>query len=96
MVAQFESYLEATRRPQARAEVKRAMSGFEQLAEAMLTSVGAVRPAEGARMFVALLDGFALHRLAWPGRSGERQLLREAILSLLAAQIPNSERTADP
>jgi DNA-binding transcriptional regulator YbjK len=84
-VAQFEAYLEATRRPELRAEVKRVMVALERLAEALLEATGAARPAESARVFVALLDGFALHRIAWPRRRGDRELLRSAMVDLLAA-----------
>jgi DNA-binding transcriptional regulator YbjK len=91
-VAQFEAYLEATRQPEVRAEVKRVMVALERLAEAFLEAAGAARPADGARVFVALLDGFALHRVAWPRRRGERELLRAAMLDLFAAQTLTDEQ----
>lgn len=91
-VAQFDAYLEASRRPEVRDEVKRVMVALERLAEAVLDAAGANDPASGARVFVALLDGFALHRIAWPRRHGERELLRAAMTDLFAAQMLTDEQ----
>jgi len=85
VVAQFEAYLEVTRRSEPPVEVKRAIAALERLAVAALTAAGASRPSEGARAFVALIDGFAMHRLAWPRGRRDRTELREAVLSLFIA-----------
>jgi DNA-binding transcriptional regulator YbjK len=86
IVAQFETYLEAARRPEVREEVKQLIKALEGVAAAGLAAAGARSPSEGARAFVALLDGFALHRVAWPGRRREREMLRRAMLDLFVAQ----------
>ena len=91
IVAQFEGYLEASRRPGDRDEVAVVIDAFEQLAESMLTAAGANHPAEGARAFVALIDGFALHRLARPRPGSDGASLRRALLDLLAAQLLDDE-----
>jgi DNA-binding transcriptional regulator YbjK len=95
IVAQFEAYLEVTRRPEPPAEVKRAIAALERLAEAALSAAGAARPSAGARAFVALVDGFALHRLAWPRGRRDRTELREAILALFIAYTMDPRERAD-
>jgi DNA-binding transcriptional regulator YbjK len=84
-VAQFESYLEVTRHPELRPEIESVLAAFERLAEAALAAAGARRPKEGARAFVALADGFALHRLAWPRGAGDAAALRDALRALFIA-----------
>ncbi len=83
-VAQFEAYLEVSRRPDLRDEVAAVLEAFERLAEAALAAAGAARPAEGARAFVALADGFALARLAHP-RPDDKAALRAAFGALFEA-----------
>ena len=85
VIAQFEAYLEVTRRPELRPAIQGVIVALERLAEATLTATGAKRPAEGSRAFVALIDGFALQRLAWPRGTSDRQALRAAMLALHAA-----------
>jgi DNA-binding transcriptional regulator YbjK len=94
VVAQFEAYLEVTRRPEPPPEVKQAIAALERLARAALTSAGATRPAEGARAFVAMADGFALHRLAWPRARSDRTALRQALLSLFIAYTMDADERA--
>jgi DNA-binding transcriptional regulator YbjK len=94
VVAQFEAYLEVTRRPEPPPEVKDAIAALERLARATLAAAGAPRAAEGARAFVALTDGFALHRLAWPRGRTDRTRLREAFLSLFIAYCMDADERA--
>lgn len=91
ILAQFEGYLESCRRPETPAAIKRAVLALEELAETMLAAAGAARPSEGARAFVALIDGFALNRLAWPRGESDRTELRDAILSLFIAYTMSDE-----
>ena len=81
--------------PSRRSEVKRAIAALERLAEVALTAAGATRPADGARAFVALIDGFALHRLAWPRERRDRTELREAVLALFIAYTMDPGERAD-
>jgi len=95
IVAQFEAYLEVTRRSDLRRETEQVIVALERLAEAGLTAAGASRPADGARAFVALIDGFALQRLAWPRGKRDREALREAVLALLIAYTMDEREHAE-
>jgi TetR/AcrR family transcriptional regulator, regulator of biofilm formation and stress response len=88
IVAQYEVYLEAARNPALRDSVNEALDAFERLAVSALTALGARRPAEGAAAFVALIDGFALHRIARQ-RSPEFEstMLFEAMRALFVTQV---------
>jgi TetR/AcrR family transcriptional regulator, regulator of biofilm formation and stress response len=94
-IAQFEIYLEAARNPEMREAVADALAAFERLAATALKAAGAKRPAEGARAFVALADGFALHRLARPRGEEDVAALREGLRSLaIAYAMEDDERAA--
>jgi TetR/AcrR family transcriptional regulator, regulator of biofilm formation and stress response len=87
-VGQFEVYLEAARNPEMRQSVVQALDAFEQLAELALTALGARRPKEAAVAFVALLDGFALHRIARERSVAlDSAILFEAMRSLFLSQV---------
>lgn len=80
--AQFEAYLDASRRPDLHAAVRTAVAAFEEVARTALAAAGAARPEAGARAFVALADGFAIHRLAWPRGAADREALADAMRAL--------------
>jgi DNA-binding transcriptional regulator YbjK len=82
-VAQFETYLEVARRPELAAETRQVIGAYERLAATALELAGVERPAEAARSFVALADGFALARVAQPQRDGHAEALRAGLLALL-------------
>ncbi|MGI8751923.1 MAG: TetR/AcrR family transcriptional regulator [Acidimicrobiales bacterium] len=95
-VAQFEVYLEAARNPALRPAVAEAIAAFEQAAADTLTTLGISHAREAAAVFVAMLDGFALHRLAAP-RPAEADVrsMEEAIRSLFIIHaIDDGEREA--
>jgi DNA-binding transcriptional regulator YbjK len=71
IVAQYEVYLEAARTPALRPAVAAALDAFEDLARASLAVLGAKRPDPAAKAFIALLDGFQLHRMARPRPAAE-------------------------
>lgn len=88
IVAQFEIYLEAARNPALRPTVAEALDAFEQFAARALKSLGARDPEGVAPAFVAVIDGFALHRLARPRpREEELASLRGAIRALFVAAV---------
>jgi DNA-binding transcriptional regulator YbjK len=77
-VAQFELYLEASRRPSLRQAARASLDLYADVAEAALRAAGSPRPEEGARAFVALLDGLGLHRIA----SGLAEDLERTLLTV--------------
>lgn len=83
-VAQFETYLEAARRPELRPDVQRVLAAFEELVRTALETLGARAPGNAARAFVALADGFALHRLATGGGEPHAEALRDGLEALFA------------
>jgi len=94
IVAQFELYLEAARNPALRPMVAEALDSFEHFTATALKSLGARDAEAWAPAFVALFDGFALHRLARPrSRSAEVSALRAAVRALfIAAVMPPSDQ----
>jgi hypothetical protein len=95
VVAQFEIYLEAARNPALRPPVAEALAGFERFTAQALGALGAGDPEAAAPAFVALVDGFALHRLARPRpRQVEIDSLRNALRALFVVQVMDSDDLA--
>jgi hypothetical protein len=87
-VAQFELYLEAVRRPGLRSVARDCLNGYADLARLALERVGSDRAEEGARAFVALIDGFALQQLVDPDETFVARVALPAVLALLGAYAP--------
>lgn len=88
LAAQYQLYLDAGRNPALQPPVAEALAAFEGLAAGVLTRLGARDPATAAEAFVALLDGFALHRLARPRDPGrEAAALFAAMRALFLEQV---------
>jgi TetR/AcrR family transcriptional regulator, regulator of biofilm formation and stress response len=79
--AQFELYVEASRRPRLREAAQRSIELYATVAETALRAAGAPEPAIDPRAFVALFDGYGLHRVAGVDDQG----LEEALMALWAA-----------
>ena len=79
--AQFELYVEAARRPSLRKVARGSIEMYATVAEAALQAAGVDEPAINPRAFVALFDGYGLHRVAGCDDQG----LEEALLALWAA-----------
>ena len=92
LAAQYQMYLEAGRNPVLQPAVAEALAAFEGLAASVLATLGARDPAGAAVAFVALLDGFALHRLARP-RDPEREAaaLFAAMRALFLEQVMDAD-----
>jgi DNA-binding transcriptional regulator YbjK len=90
LVAQYQMYLEAGRNPALQPAVADALAAFEGLAAGVLSALGARDPEPTAEAFVALLDGFALHRLARP-----RDPAREAAALVAAMRALFLEQVMD-
>ncbi|WP_026919524.1 TetR/AcrR family transcriptional regulator [Gordonia shandongensis] len=66
-IAQFEAYLAADRRHDLRVAAERVLSGFEAAALEALRAIGVANPEMLSRQIVAMIDGFALHRIVREG-----------------------------
>jgi DNA-binding transcriptional regulator YbjK len=92
LAAQYQMYLEAGRNPVLQPAVAEALAAFEGLAASVLATLGARDPAGAAVAFVALLDGFALHRLARPGDpEREAAALFAAMRALFLEQVMDAD-----
>lgn len=85
VLAQFELYLEAARRPGLQEAAAACLEAYRALARAALHAVGSPRADEVAGRFVALCDGLGLHRLADPRGDYAAEVLEPALLDLLRA-----------
>ena len=95
LVAQYQMYLEAGRNPALQPAVAEALAAFEGLAAGVLAALGARDPDPAAEAFVALLDGFALHRVARPRDSArEAAALVAAMRALFLDQMMDSPARA--
>ncbi|HEV3363233.1 MAG TPA: hypothetical protein VG795_03680, partial [Acidimicrobiia bacterium] len=92
LVAHYQMYLEAGRNPALRPAVADALAAFEALTARLLGAAGARHPQAAAEAFLALLDGFALHRLARP-RDPEREAaaLFTAMRALFLEQVMDTD-----
>jgi DNA-binding transcriptional regulator YbjK len=96
LVAQYQMYLDAGRNPALQPAVAEALSAFEGLAAGMLRALGASDPEGAAEAFVALLDGFALHRLARPrDPAREAAALFTAMRALFLEQVMDAATRDD-
>jgi len=96
LVAQYEVYLEASRNPALRESVGVAMHAFERVATEALAWLGAPHPERAAVAFVALVNGFAIRRLAHPlPAEQEAEAMFHAIRALFIAQIMDDDEHAD-
>ena len=86
LLVQFEAYLGATRRPDLVEPVIRLVDAYERAAATVLRSLGAAEPERAARHLVAVLDGFALQRIARP-RPVDHDLLRNAIRLVVRSHL---------
>ncbi|PVG80596.1 TetR family transcriptional regulator [Nocardioides gansuensis] len=86
ILVQFEAYLGTTRRPELAEPVRRIVEAYEHAAATAFSALGAPEPDKAARHLVAVLDGFALQRIAHP-RPDDAMLLREAIRTVANAHL---------
>lgn len=91
-IAQFEVYMQAGRNPELRPHVKQTLDAFERVAESVLTFLGARNPERAAPAFVALIDGFLLHRVARPDNAHQdSESLFEAMRALFIAYVMDAD-----
>ncbi|MFI5778930.1 TetR/AcrR family transcriptional regulator [Nocardia sp. NPDC051570] len=87
LAAEFEIYVHCRHQPALRDLAHRMMSGFERSAEELLHAVGATDPYPAGRALIALIDGFALQRFAWPRGADDRAQLATAMRTLVHAYV---------
>jgi len=80
--AQFELYLEATRRPALETAARECVQAYVDVAVAALRATGTPDAEQAGPAFVALIDGFALHGLASPDHAVSTERLRTALGAL--------------
>jgi len=85
VLAQFELYLEAARRPPLREAASVCLGAYHDLAAAALRATGRRRADEAAPRFVALCDGLGLHQLADPRPDYAAAVLKPALIAMLRA-----------
>lgn len=90
VVVQFEAYLGTTRRVELVEPVRRIMRTFEKAAAEALKAAGVSEAEHAAKQFVAVIDGFQLHRLAWPRPERDRADLEEVLRRLLDSYLAGS------
>lgn len=92
LVAQYEVYLEAARNPALRKSVAASIRGFEQIATNAMAALGGQNPERYAKAVLAMLDGFALHRVANPMPiEQEAELVIDALHALFVAQVADED-----
>lgn len=95
-IAEFEIYLESARNPALRTAVAASMREFEDGAARRLALLGLEEPTAAARAFVAVINGFALNRLAMPeAAENDAELLRKVFLGLYAAFLLGEDGLLD-
>lgn len=87
MVAKFEVYLEASRRPELRATAEHWIAAFTRLAESALEQAGAKDAPAVARVLVAAVDGLLLQHLATSGPVPGVELFEQRLEKLIAALL---------
>jgi TetR/AcrR family transcriptional regulator, regulator of biofilm formation and stress response len=91
-IAQFEVYMQAGRNPELRDHVAKTLAAFEGIAATVLGFLGVREPEKAAPVFVSLIDGYLLHRVARPDQVQEDALgLFEAMRSLFIAYVMDEE-----
>jgi hypothetical protein len=85
VVVQFETYLATEQRPELRDPVERVPTDFESASAKGLETFGIADPAGAARRFVAVIDGFALHRIASPSAPEDDVALLDTLHRLIAS-----------
>ncbi|MUL67118.1 hypothetical protein BOO86_21775 [Mycobacterium sp. CBMA 234] len=89
LAAEFQIYIQCSHRPELQAGAHHMMSTFERIAGSILRQAGADDP-RLVRPLVALIDGFALQRFAWPRGESDRKELADGIRGLFRVYAPVS------
>lgn len=95
ILAQFEVYLEAARNLEMQPTARASIEAFERLAQNVLDRVGASDDRGMAVAIAALVDGFAIHRLARPlAPERELEIMLLALRALFIAHAADDDELA--
>jgi DNA-binding transcriptional regulator YbjK len=86
LLAKYEVYLEAARRPALRATARHWIAAFQRLAARALKAGGAPEPERRAQLLVAAVDGILIHQLVsgqTPSEGGEARRRLEGLIVAL-------------
>lgn len=89
-VAQFELYLEASRRPALRAAARECLTAYEDFARSALEALGSPHAGELAPLFVAMTDGLGLHRAARSDGTGAEHLAAALVALHARTSVPEA------
>ena len=96
LLAQLEVYLEAARNPDMRPTARASIEAFERLAQTALDRIGGPDDRGIAVAIAALVDGFAIHRLARPlPPERELEIMLLALRALFVAHFVDDDEVAD-
>ena len=96
ILAQFEMYLEAARKPEMQPTAGAAIDAFERVAQHGLARLGEHDDRGMAIAISALVDGFAIHRLARPlPPEREFEVMLLALRALFIAHAANDDELAE-
>lgn len=93
-VAQFELYVESSRRPALRAVVDRCLGAYRALAEGLLAAAGCRDVDVAAPLVVALLDGLGIHDVAIDDPRREERIVEGLRRIVVAFLMDDVERAA--
>jgi DNA-binding transcriptional regulator YbjK len=88
IIAQFEAYLAVERRPELRGAIANVVDSYENAIGTALRLFDIDPAPHRVRLLLAMLDGFAIQRIAHP-RQDDREILRAALRELLLSFAAN-------
>lgn len=92
-IAQYEVFIEATRRPVLQKAVAQTAEGFAETAGPLLRDLGIAEPRSAALAVVAAVDGLSVHRFSHPqSREAEIEMTRQTLMGIFAAYVIGEQR----
>jgi DNA-binding transcriptional regulator YbjK len=91
VIVQFEAYLAVDRRPELQEPVHRIMLAFEKAIADACAAGGIADPVGVARQLSAVVDGFALHKAAWP-RDDTDEVMTAVLRQMVTHHLAEARR----
>jgi DNA-binding transcriptional regulator YbjK len=89
IMAQYDLFLEAARRPRLRQVAGRWTEAYVRLAEATLRNAGSSDPHDDARLLIAILDGLFVQQLAAPTKNFARSVIQPFLRRFAELVVPS-------